>query len=326
MKSRVKIISKSTKRSSQHASFGIVRQLSSDTFYNNINKDLYEKFSGNHKFDTYNSIEEIPILKPLIETMKDDIKAPADVSPTVYIGAYKRDSGTFIQPPKKECAIRILVNLGYEEVYHFLPQYKIKEMKEIVNPITKEIEKKTIEKMVDTGLNQTSLYLKANSYAILGGVNQCNYLIKVNDKPIRNIANDIHGKPDKPAIRPRDYKRITIVFDYLVTADIMESLNNVLASVNIPKVKINAGSSPKMVEAEIKKMRDNIAKDSLFKKQVDDIMNQGNTINPTKEKDKEIDFEALEKEVLLSLETDRKLKEEQVLKEDILAEMNDINQ
>src|SRR5205807_9442981 len=128
-------------------------------------------------------------------------------------GIFSRGSSTHIDPPKKNCALRILLNLGYEEVYHLDP--------------------------LGSGLDEDFIYLQSNKYIVLGPIKMCDYKIHVDNSPIIKIpSNPTDPNSKKTMIRPNKYLRITIIFDYEIDEKLMETLNQVSSS--IPKIKVKS--------------------------------------------------------------------------------------
>lgn len=303
MSRRVKMIAKPHKKSMKKAAFGIIKQIpNGDEMYHQIVNELYPNFNDKYQLYKYNSIEEVPVLKSLIDIMKNDIKAPADISPAVQVGIYTRDSGTFIQPPEKNCALRILVNLGYADTYNFLPEYRITKIKETPTETVKSVE------VINSGLDECELFLNANSYAVLGPVKQCEYLIKVNNDPMVAFPGRLPTDPVVTKVRARDYKRITVVFDYLASVEMLEKMTEVLKTANIPKLKVNASMGPKAIEEQMKKLQASVAQNSVLKQQVETVLATGGIINNEPVGSTSDDISDFEKEVLAAMEAEKKIK------------------
>jgi len=209
----MKMSAKTSSRVVSKSAFNMIRPvpekiyadiLNSSPVYNSVNKYLVEK---------YESLSDIPILTPVFEFLNTDIKAPIpkDSTTNIFIGIYGRNSSTHVDPPSDNCALRILFNLGYADTYHLNPKYKVK------------------DELIDTGLPEHFLYMDENSYVILGPVTQSKYKIYVDNDVMIKIPSQIPGQQGKTTIRPKLYKRITIIIDFIIADGLVQKLTEVAA-------------------------------------------------------------------------------------------------
>lgn len=223
-----KVMVKSSKVSSKSSQHRIIKDIPNH-FYQDILNEVFNSFAGKYKMNKYSKTEDVPgnSITELSEFLKTDIGVPIPKdtqSPVVIAGIYSRKSSTHIGPPKKNCALRVLFNLGFDEVYHLDPN--------------------------GSELEENDIYLKANSYIVLGPIKMSDYKIYVNNNTINKIPMDPTNPNLKRTLgRPNHYLRVTLVFDYEIDEKLMENLNQI--SDNIPKVRMNNTSSKKELDSKI---------------------------------------------------------------------------
>jgi len=215
---------------------------------------VYGKFSGNYKINTYKDIGNVSGILPLLEFLKTDIKAPIPEKSMVSatIGIYGRNSSTHIDPPEDTCALRILFNLGYSDVYRLQSDYRDKDGEH------------------NSGLPNQNIYMKENTYVILGPVNKSKYKLFVdNDKIIKIPAKNPQEK-SQTTIRPMDYLRLTVVLDYNIDKNILDNLTEI-ASSHIPSIKITPNMKKKDIKAYTDKMYSKVTQDQELKKKLEEF-------------------------------------------------------
>lgn len=235
-----------TKLVSENANF-MIRNIPDEIYHKLISK-YYGNFTGKYKLETIS--QEDPNIKDtlekLLEYLKTDIHAPIpkDSQLKVTIGIYTRTASTYIDPPLDNCALRVLFNLGYDEVYKLNPKYKV-------------VDDKGQIKREDSGLNERYIFLERNKYIILGPAKNSKYQLEVSHEPTIVLPRQLPGEKEITKIRPRDYRRITIIFDYILPQELMDSLLNI--SKDMPNIKIKPGTSQKNIDEQIKRVKQNFA-------------------------------------------------------------------
>jgi len=237
----------------EKSSFNIIRDIPSN-IYDDLIKGHFKSFTGTYKLEKYENISEIPAMNDLMTFLNQDVKAPfpKDAKITTQVGIYTRKSATYIEAPLNTCALRILVNLGYKETYHMNPKYELK------------------DEIYDSGLPEKFLHLEANKYCIMGPLDNSKYLIHVDKDPKITIPPKSPLEKEGSTLRPSNYKRITVVFDFNLDAKLLENLKDV-GKEFAPKVKAKAGTSQKELNKQIENIQQQVMRDKELKSKLESI-------------------------------------------------------
>jgi hypothetical protein len=206
--------------------------------------------------DEYEHIDKIKVLEPLHQFIKTTLSAPLPegASPSIIMGYYTRGSSTHIRAPGNNCALRILFNLGFADTYIFEPV---------------------------TDLPENKMYLTENTYVILGPVSKCNHKIYIDHSIYIKVPPKNPGGPEGSQIRDRNYRRITVIFDFLINKDILDDLTKIVAD-KIPSIKLTEGTSKKNIEDHIKRVKEKVMQDEEMKKKLRELNTPGGPKEPEK--------------------------------------------
>jgi hypothetical protein len=245
---------KSTSQTVSSSSYNM-RPVPKEIYHNIINSNPKYMNCNTYLLEKYNKIEEIPILNSLFEFLNKDIRSPIPKDHTVnlILGIYTRNKSTHIDPPSENCALRILFNLGYTETYQMDPKYKVGNL------------------VLDSGLPEQNLFMTENTYAILGPVTQSKYKIYVSHESTMELPGNTPLNSGRSTARSRDYKRLTIIVDYIIGDGMVQKLAEVAAS-KMSNIRVPAGTSKKAIEEQLKKIKASAMADDDLRRKVENIM------------------------------------------------------
>ena len=271
---------KSVRSKSSTGAFNMVRPVPDELYHKIINSNSRYKDCTGYLIEKYSKLEDISILTELFQFLNTDIKSPIpkDHTLNLVLGIYNRTNSTHIDPPSENCALRILFNLGFADTYFLDPNYKVGDV------------------VLNSGLDEHYLHMKENTYVILGPVTKSKYKIFVsNDKMIKVPGNGM--EPARIVLRPSNYKRLTVVIDYMVAEGMVQRLAEVAAA-KIPNLKVPAGSSKKSINEQIKKLQKDVSENRELQRELNSAINPPEPEIPVEVSNQVSDFE---QEVLNSM-------------------------
>lgn len=222
-------------RTISSSGFAIIRSVP-DTIYQNLMNSKYMNFNEKYKLESFDGLIEIPELIDLLEYTKRDMSVPIPdgAKIKIYMGIYSRTASTHIDPPSALCGMRILFNLGYAETY---------EMQSIYN---------FNGKITNSGLEDKAQRMEANTYCMMGPLTMSDYKIYVDHDPMVPVPQINPTEAPRPGVpRPTNYKRISIVIDFIMDSEeVVDKLTDMM-NANIPKIKTSPGMSKKEIDKQI---------------------------------------------------------------------------
>lgn len=196
----------------------------------------YANVIGKYSIEKIDDINSVPELIKLMEFIRKDISAPLPTDATVksMIGVFTRDASSRLEGPDDNCALRILFNIGEGEVYDFDSTYK------------------KGDQIINSGLNEKTHYLKANSYYIMQ-LGNCEYQINVTANTVRDVPSDEDDvmKPWISRARSRYYRRVVVIIDYIVSKEAAAIAEKATGN-NVTQTKIDMTKSKKIQQQQIR--------------------------------------------------------------------------
>ncbi len=181
----------------------------------------------------------------IVKYCRNKFKIPPESRIKIFIGKYMRLANTDIEPPSEDTVNRILFNLNDRDIYRLEPGPMLgsellaklggnNKSSEILNKFMEPLESKNI-------------YMDKNECFPMGPVNQSNYYIKLNPGREIRIPPKITGNvPIKGnnkgfSIKPRNYSRITIIVDIMVSTEMVSDImTNTIKTMEENKDKIDS--------------------------------------------------------------------------------------
>ena len=181
----------------------------------------------------------------IIKYCKQKFKVPPESRIKIFIGKYMRHAKTEIDSPTEDTVNRIIFNLNDSDVYRLEPGPMLGS--DITNKLLGKDKSNEILDKFMAPLESKNIFMDKNECFPVGPVNQSNYYIKLNPgKEIRippKIQGNVPIKGNNALIKlkPRNYSRITIIVDIMVSTEMVSDImENTIKTMEQNKGKIDS--------------------------------------------------------------------------------------
>ena len=217
-----------------------------------------------------------PSLAILIHSLQTKYSLGEKNTFSCLVGYYGRTASTVIHPPKGNYIIRVLVNMGYNEVY------SIASNKDRGKDENKD---KNGDEKISSYLNGAEkIFMPKNTATVIGPSEIGEKIIVVGSNPKQKVPQlpagaDTNGvKRPGGVLRPRSYDRITVIIDLSLSPDM---INKMMKEYEKMKSMPQAKSTLEALEKYMKSM--NLTPETLNALTQNHIQNNPGDQTPTQE-------------------------------------------